>query len=190
MPRIAEPIDQRFATKRMILDEMAVSKYPIKLRLRVILAIYCGCSRQEAADGSGVSRRTVQRWFRMWNDRGPDALIARHKRGPKRKISRQQFDEKILPLILTAEGRESSGWSVAEVQRKLARDKGMATAYSTLLRAFRWNGRYPNRRMKERSRREPAIRDEPWSYPWPKEYGQSLADFLKKSEPSCQRAPW
>ncbi len=161
MPRIAEPIDMRFATTRMILDEMAKSPRAINLRLRAILALYTGSSRQEAADASGVSRRTLQRWFRIWNAFGPDALIARHKRGPKRKISRQQFDEKILPLILTAEGRESSGWSVAEVQRKLARDKGMTTTYSTLLRSFRWNGRHPK---PTRNDRKPAIQDKPWPY--------------------------
>src|SRR5882762_1049984 len=124
MPKIPEPIDKRFATNRMIWDEMAASRPAIKLRLRAMLALYTGSSRQEAADAAGVSRRTLQRWFRIWNALGPDALIARHKRGPRRKISRQQFDQNILPLILTADGRESDEWSVAEVQRKLARDKG------------------------------------------------------------------
>ena len=182
MPRPSKAINQRFATLTMILDELPRLPSHLRRRLEAIRILYHRVSTSDAADIARVSRRTVQRWLATWNSDGPDTLLRRVKRGPKRKICRDQFDRDLYPLLLTADGRQMSAWSLADVHRRLLKKDEIQMSYSTLRRTFRRFGYQPQAPPKKAPASLRAGRPHEWNYPWPAEYGRSMADFLQKQE--------
>jgi|SRR5436189_3875241 len=120
MARPPKALDKRFVTKLMILEELPRLPLHLRRRLQAIRLIYDNLSTEVAADVVGVTRRTAQRWLAVWNNHGADALLKRVKRGPKRKITEDQFRRELYPLILMADGQQMTTWRLAEIQRKLA----------------------------------------------------------------------
>jgi len=180
MPRPPKAIDKRFATMTMIIEELPRLPPHLKRRLRAIRSLYDKVSTSDAADIVGVSRITVQRWLAVCNNDRPDALLKRVKRGPQRKISPDQFNRDFYPLLLTADGRQMSTWSLADVQRRLAKKDGFRVSYSTLRRTFRRFGYRPPVPPRKLRAEQPAT----WNHPWPREYGRSLTDYLRSQEAS------
>src|SRR6266702_1695873 len=115
MPTKHVHINLKHATESMLYDAICALPLRKALRLQAMLALYRGATLQQAADMAGVNKRTVWRWLKTWNAHGPDALTARKKGGRKPKMSRQDFDSKLLPLIME-NGHEKSEWSLSEVR--------------------------------------------------------------------------
>ena len=178
MPRPPKAIDRRFVTKLMILEELPRLPLHLRRRLQAIRLIYDNLSTEVAANVVGVTRRTAQRWLAVWNNHGADVLLKRVKRGPKRKITEDQFRRELYPLILTAEGKQMTTWSLAEVQRRLAKKTEIRMSYSTLRRIFRRFGYRPPVPPRKLRTEQPTI----WNHPWPREYGRSLTDYLRQHE--------
>ena len=166
----------------MIADELAILPPHLRIRLEAVWFLYGNDSTQEVAETLEVSRRSVQRWLATWNSLGPNALLARTKRGPKRKITREVFDQKLRPLILDGNGEVMPTWSIADVQRRLAQSNEIQVSRATLRLAFRRFG-YRPRRPTRRPAPEPTVGTTPnWKYPWSPECGTSLADFLQNTD--------
>ena len=182
MPAPPKRIDKRFATVLMIADELAILPPHLRIRLEAVWFLYGNDSTQEVAETLEVSRRSVQRWLATWNKFGPNALLARTKRGPKRKISREAFYAKLHPLIVGANGEVMPTWSIADVQRRLAQSNEIQVSRATLRLAFRRFG-YRPRRPTRRPAPEPIVgTTSNWEHPWRSEYGNCLADFLQNTD--------
>ncbi len=90
-------------------------------------------------------------------------------------------DRDLYPLLLTADGRQMSAWSLADVHRRLLKKDEIQMSYSTLRRTFRRFGYQPQAPPKKAPASLRAGRPHEWNYPWPAEYGRSMADFLQKT---------
>lgn len=181
MPAKRTQVVKRYATIEMIVREWEVLPLHLKRRLEAIWFLYDCDSTREVANDVGASQRSVQRWLSTWNSLGPNALLARKKPGPKRKIDREVFRQKLLPLILDFNGEARSNWTITEVQRALAHDSEIKVSRPTLERAFRRFG-YPPR-PPQRTPSAVAKADIPhdWKHPWRPVYGSSLTDYLNKT---------
>jgi len=180
MPRPSKAINQRFTTLRMILGELPRLPSHLRRRLEAIRILYHRASTSDAADVAKVSRRTVQRWLAVWNTDGPDVLLHRVKRGRKRKISPDQFQRDLYPLLLKADGQQMSAWSLADVHRRLLKKDEIQMSYSTLRRTFRRFGYQPQTAQRKVPASLQAGQWRKWTHPWPPEYGCSMADLQKQ----------
>lgn len=166
----------------MIADELAILPPHLRIRLEAIWFLYGNDSTQEVAETLEVSRRSVQRWLATWNKFGPNVLLARKKRGRKRKITREVFCQKLRPLILAGDGEIMPTWSIADVQRRLAQSNEIQVSRATLRLAFRRFG-YPPRHPQQRPAPVLTVGTTPnWKYPWSPECGTSLAEFLQNTD--------
>lgn len=133
-------------------------------------------SRTRLAELAGVSRRQLHRWITAFNDGGLQELLYPHRRplGRSRRISVTDFNRKVRPLVQAKETR-GIPWSVKEVRQTLAAQFDLQVSARTLRRYLARSGFRPTPRPLK------PKREEPWTYPWPRQYGRSLGDFLQKS---------
>jgi len=111
-----------------------------------------------------------------YNRGGIEELVntPRHPPGRKRRVSVQEYNGKIFPLV---QNKENLGipWTVVGVQKELAAGYNIHVSVSTLRRYLTGSGFRP-------SLRKPKLQeDAQWSLPWPEEYCRSLADYLAKT---------
>jgi transposase len=146
MPRPSNPINRSYATKHMLFEASFGNGSTRRTRrLLAVFQAYDGIRRVDIANGLNVTPRTIRYWLRAWNLGGPDILLRQAKPGRKRKLSREEFEAKVLPLIRTSSGTVASGWSLADIQRKAKKELGITIGYSALRRYFRWSGLRPHR---------------------------------------------
>jgi transposase len=194
-------INRGFGNENFIRYFIRHASLPDKKRLATILVLYQGGNLRMAAETVDVCTRTVQRWLNRWNAGGLETLTRRHKCGRKRTISNQVVDTIIRPLIPMDNGQERPNWTVAELQRELSAKHNLNVPYVTLLRTLRHNGLRPEpertnhgskpdepwcygRTQSDYLQQSEAAKpetDEPWDCPWPRDYGRSLADYLRES---------
>jgi len=169
MARPANPVKFERASKQVLSVALLTATERSERRLQALLALYEGQSRQQAAGIAKVSLRTLQRWLKLFNTRGLQGLTT--VLSPGRKVSLLELDSKLLPLI----GSSPTRVSVAKVRKQLAQTHQIHLTYTTLQRYLTRLGYRP----KDRIHQPPSTEGE-WTKPWPRAYGESLADYLSK----------
>ncbi len=177
MARPPIPLKFEHTTEEEFSAALLYASEGCKRRLKALLAI-CDCpDRREASQLAGASTRTIQRWLKLFNTGGLQALITGFPRsGRKRKFDLLELDAKLWPLIGPSRG------SVAKVRQQLAQKHQIQVSYTTL-RGYLGKLGYlakqtgpPNahvRPPKSSTKRQ-------WTKPWPEAYGESLADYISK----------
>jgi len=97
MARPANPVKFERASKQVLSVALLSATERSERRLRALLALYEGQSRQRAAGIAKVSLRTLQRWLKLFNTRGLQGLTTVFS--PGRQVSLLELDSKLLPLI-------------------------------------------------------------------------------------------
>ena len=62
-------------------------------RLLSLVGVVAGIERGEAARICGMDRQTLRDWVHRFNERGPEGLLDNWTRGPKSRLSPDQFAE-------------------------------------------------------------------------------------------------
>jgi transposase len=152
---------------------------PKRRRLHALMLIWDagpGETRTRLSEMLGISRRQLCRWITAFNRGGLEQLLYPPRRplGRRRKISVEDFNNKVFPLV-EAKALQGAPWSVPGVQKELAAEYNIHVRVGTLRRYLRGSG------FKPTLRRPKPQQEAPWTLPWPKAYGTSLADYLEKT---------
>jgi transposase len=159
-------IDMRHSTKFDFFELISDStSWKRTSRLIAMRALYGPATRQQAADMAGVTKRTILRWLKLWNAGGLEALLHKRKGGRKRKLSREDFDAKVLPMVIQ-DGIEKSEWRLEEIRREITAKHNIHLSSATLRRYFRRRGLSPRRLCKASNESEigHALASAMWSH--------------------------
>lgn len=179
MPRPPIRLVEGWANRSYVMDIWNSVLPPRRMRLNMLLTFWDfgpDETRTRLSELLGISRRTLSRWVKMYNEGGIDGLIRPKRRRPgrKRKISGKDFNTKVIPLVADESGLQKPNWSVSEVQRQLAAQHQIHVSANTLRRSLRQSGYSPKPQQPK------APSQSAWTLPWPREYGVSLADYLRR----------
>jgi len=164
------------ATEQALNDWLLTASPRRRRCLRALLAVYKGQAKLQAAQTAKVSLRTFQRWLQLFNRRGLEGLTTLSRAGRQRKIDLPDLDSKLFPLV-----RSSSSLCIAKVRRQLAQTHQIHLSYTTLRRYLTLLGylaKKGNSSQQPSIGRKPPPPEKEWTNPWPRVYGESLADYL------------
>lgn len=179
MGRPPTPLTAGWANKSYVMQIWNDVMPPRRRRLHMLMLIWDaspGETRTRLSEMLGITRRQLSRWVAAYNRGGIDELIRppRQRPGRRPKLSAQDFNSKVFPLV---EGKRARGipWTVAKIHQQLGAEHNIHVSVSTLRRRLAGSGFTPMPRP-SKPKQQSA-----WDFPWPREYGTCLADFLEKS---------
>ena len=86
-------------------------------RLFAVELLLRGYERQQVADIFKTSNRSVQRWIKLFNERGIDGIVDTGDRGRPRRIERVRFAEELVPLVLHPEQCDQVHWTAVKFRK-------------------------------------------------------------------------
>ena len=146
--------------------------------------MYCQGTRQkDIADTLLVTQGAISQWIKRAKEQGVGSLQKRIAKGPKPRLTKEQFAK--LPDLLkkgaSAYGFRGEFWTRARVAHVIKQEFGVSYSHahiSKILRHIRWTQQTPQKRAKQRN--EATIQR------WKEE---TLPELKKgrseKGEPSC-----
>jgi transposase len=146
---------------------------PAEFEHRRVLAVrrlLAGLSTDEVADFLEVNRRSVQRWFRVFQEHGWDGLLAKAAPGRPRKLSPTQ--EKIVLRWLqdspTSFGFATELWTCQRLAQVICEEWGVRLHRGTLPRWLRQRGYTPQKPQRVPRERDPEVIGRWLATDWPR----------------------
>jgi transposase len=114
-----------------------------------------GKSQAQVARLLDVSRQSVSRWHRVWQERGEAGLRAAGRAGRRSRLTPQDLQrlEQALLEGPKAQGYATQLWTLERIGRLIARLSGVRYHSSSvwkILRRLGWSTQRPQRQAKER----------------------------------------
>ena len=106
-------------------------------RYQAIDFLYCGQSKKAVAQALHVSIRTIERWLKLFNEKGIDGLAKKGRSGRPRKIPLDKFKAEYVPLVLEPERVGEDNFTAIKFHGFLKEEYKETLSYSTLLKYFR-----------------------------------------------------
>jgi len=134
-------------------EEIAVAKScaPTRggfVRFQALEQLYRGRAKEDVAELSDRSIRTIERWAKVFNDSGLDGLALKGYAGRPRQIEAGKFQSEYVPILLEPGRAGEEHWTALKFHGYLKEEFREDLGYSTLLRYLRENDialRYPRR---------------------------------------------
>jgi transposase len=108
-------------------------------RMNAIHLLLVGASYEVVLRNSRVSERTFRLWIARFNEQGIDGLSYRPYSGRPRKLSAQQVQEEILPVIDDPSLADQTHWTATKLCGWLQEAKDLDLSYRTLVRYLHEN---------------------------------------------------
>lgn len=108
-------------------------------RFSAIHLLLLGVSINIVLQHSCVCARTLRLWIDLFNNNSIDGLKARAIPGRPRKLSKQQFETKIVPLLQCPDTAGYHHWTVVKLHGYLIKNQTIDLSYSSLLRHMHEN---------------------------------------------------
>ena len=110
------------------------------LRIRGLWALGRGMSRDAVALFCNVHEHTLIEWINRFNEEGIDGLIDRERRGAPRKISREQMQREVIPLLNQPAQAGQEHWTAIKLHGYLTTELALELSYPTLTRYLHEHG--------------------------------------------------
>lgn len=110
------------------------------LRIRGIWALGKGMSREMVALFCNVHEHTLIEWIKRFNGEGINGLIDRERRGAPRKISREQMEKQVIPLLNEPAKAGQEHWTAIKLHGHLTKELALNLSYPTLARYLHEHG--------------------------------------------------
>ena len=110
------------------------------LRMRGIWSLGRGVDRVSVALFCNVHEHTVIEWIKLFNEQGIDGLIEKTRKGAPRKLSREELQAKVLPLIEDPSKAGETHWTIVKLHGYLSKECQTVVSYSSLLRHLHQEG--------------------------------------------------
>ena len=123
------------------MSEEGYSTYEV--RLRAVLAVKKrGWAVSHAADAFAISRRTLHRWLKRYDQAGEEALLRKQGSGRPRKLEELDEDElrKIVLQPASDFGFESDLWTVGRLHGVITERYEVVVSHDTVRRRLRETG--------------------------------------------------
>ena len=104
------------------------------LRLRAIWALGNGMGRCEVALFCNVKQRTIVEWIKRFNCEGIDGLADRPRSGAPRRITAQEMQDHVLPLLEDPGLVGQEHWTAVKLCGFLNKEQHVEVSYPTLVR--------------------------------------------------------
>jgi transposase len=125
--------------------EVAMSCAPHRpgaLRIRGIWAMGKGMGRPEVALFCNVDEKTVLEWVNRFNAEGIDGLADRPRSGAPRRISKEEMEDDVLPLLDDPGSVGEEHWTAVKLRGYLVRECAAEVSYPTFVRYLHENNRH------------------------------------------------
>lgn len=135
------PIRLKINKENASLEEIIQAKQsaPTKegfLRYFVLEFLYKGQSISEVSENFQISKRTIQRWVKLFNDEGLSGLRFKTKTGRPRKIPIDKFQADYLPIILDPKIAGEDSFTAIKFHNFLKENYQEELCYQTLLNYY------------------------------------------------------
>lgn len=145
-------------TKHISLDELRgryrSEKNPrVKERLLAVLHLYEGKTVKEVSKVVKRSVRSIERWVKIWNERGYDGLIPHFTGGPKPKLPESEWDKVVKEI-------ENRGMSLKDVAVYVKTTRGVNYSYKGVWEVLRRKRHIPYSKPYKVNRKRPENAEE------------------------------
>lgn len=103
-------------------------------RLQIIWFLHRGYSRSCVEELTKQAASTVRKLVSFFNAKGIDGIVTKPRAGKPRKISKEEFSEKVVPLIESPEENGFSYMSVVKLHGHLTQQMQYEISYRSVLR--------------------------------------------------------
>ena len=103
-------------------------------RLIIIDYLYRGYDRQLVEELTNSAPVTVRRLVRLFNERGLDGVITKARNGRPRKISREEFAQKIVPILESPGEHGFAFMTIIKLHGHLTAEMSYEVGYRSVLR--------------------------------------------------------
>ncbi len=108
--------------------------------MRGLWALGQGMKRADVALFCNVNEHTVLEWINRFNDKGIDGLIEKSRSGSPRKLTKEQVQEQIIPLLNEPSSVGQSHWTATKLHGHITAETKVDVSYSTLVRYLHEHG--------------------------------------------------
>jgi transposase len=118
------------------------------LRLRAMYGLYKGLDRESVLIFCNINEKTLRNWIHLFNDSGIDGLIDKPRSGRPRRISLEDVQKEIIPLVENPSKADVTHWTGKKLHGYLSETMQKEVAYSTLIRYLHeqdFNLRFPRK---------------------------------------------
>ena len=109
-------------------------------RFHALELLLRGFDEENVAEIFDVSVRTIERWRGLFNGGGISAVAVRSKTGRPRKITPEEFQAKVSPLLQEPSQANETHWTCVKLHGYLTDTLKKEVGYSTLLRYLHEEG--------------------------------------------------
>ena len=103
------------------------------VRLYAVELVLTGQGKEIAATMASRTTRTIERWLRLYEERGIDGLAIKGRSGRPRIISKERFGAEIVPLVLDPSAVGETHFTGVKLHGHLVKEFKEALSYRTVL---------------------------------------------------------
>lgn len=103
-------------------------------RFNALHLLYLGAGIEVVLKNARISARTLRLWIQLFNHCGIDGLIARPPMGRPRKLSSEQFQEKVVRVLENPSMGGHRHWTAVKLHGYLRKELQLDLSYSSVLR--------------------------------------------------------
>lgn len=104
------------------------------LRMRGIWSMGKGMDRASVALFCNVHEHTVLEWIKLFNEHGIDGLIEKDRKGAPRKITAEQMEKEVIPLLNNPQNAQQQHWTIVKLHGYLKKQLSKEVSYPSLVR--------------------------------------------------------